>query len=202
MHRPNRRVVYLQPRERRGLQRQRPHLRGVTDGAVAAQRDQREGNFVLRFQPEQPVHPVVHEAAHYSGRNPVGRGYGQQVGQDGAAVPEAMPISPRLILPRVAPERAAAYEDDRRQCHCRLVGRGAHQLAPEVAPPQPAQGEIVDPKLVDARLKVGQITAHQIQVYVVKRSGAGGSPEQHLAVRGAYTLGDPRGVMQQPCQEL
>src|SRR3970040_1297500 len=106
-----------------------------------------------------------------------------------------MPVSPRLVLPGVAPERAAAYEDGRRQRHRRLAGRGPHQLAPEVSPPQLAKGEIVHPKVVDSRLQVRQLPAHQIQVYVVKRSRAGGSPEQHLALLVADTLSDPRRVM-------
>ena len=50
-----------------------------------------------------------------------------------------------------------------------------------VAGAQPAQREVVRAEVVDAGVEVGQLAAHDVEVDVVERAGAGGGAVEDLA---------------------
>ena len=180
----DRRVVHLARRERQRRQAERRGGRSRRRGwCPAAERDHAERHLARGVEVEEPVQLVVDEAEDHPGREVVGGGEREQVGEDRAAVPEAVAVGPRLVLPAVAPERAGEEDERRGGGGRRLPSRRADDGLAVVAGAEPSQREVVRPEVVDARVEVGKRPAHEVEIDVVERARAGGRPVEHLAAR-------------------
>src|SRR5262249_10341314 len=137
----------------------------------------------------QVVNRRIDKTKHDASRDLAARCSRQKVGQDGTAIPEAMAVGPGLVLPRGAPERGTAYDGSRGVLERAICGRATEDGA-IVARPQPAQGKIVRPKVVDARGQLVQCSTDQVQVNVIQCAGARGGAKKHLAAQELLSLRD------------
>ena len=143
----------------------------------------------------------VGEAHHRTSRDAPRRGRRQTVGQDGAAVPEAVTVGAVPILPAIAPERGGQHQDGRGMGQRRLTAAGFHHRATVIARPQGRQGETVRSEVIDTRIEVRQRPRDHVDVDMVQGAGAGRSPEEHFAAEIAPAAGDP-GAEEQELAEI
>ena len=204
VHLPDERVIHLVRGQRPGgqVQGRRPLPGGRRNGLRTAERDQAQGRLPVRVEAEQAVDRGVREPHHRPGRDAPGRSRGHAVGQHGAAVPEAVAVGARAVLPAIAPESRCQHQDGRRMGHGRLAAGRLHQRAPVVPRPQGSQGEPVGGEVIDARIEVGQRTGHRVEVDVVQRARARSRPKEHLAAEIAPPPGDAGAEEQQLPQLL
>ena len=129
-------------------------------------------------------------------------GDGEQVGVQGARVPEAVPPSARLILPAVAPIGRGAHHHDRR------ARRGIRPMPPPAAAPvalaQPCQREVVRAEMIGARRERPEVARHEVQIHVVERARVRVGAEVDLSTWVTLPLGDPGREQEhaRECREL
>src|SRR5262245_60966553 len=101
-------------------------------GALAAQRGEDEGAFLLGVETEQAVDVALDEAGDEARGYLQRGGRGEEIGEKAPGIPEEVPVAARLVLPRVAPvDRGGDHRG--RGGGDRVVGRGYGEGAAEVA---------------------------------------------------------------------
>src|SRR5439155_12498667 len=103
--------------------------------------------------------------------------------QHSAVVPAEMAIGTRLIFPSIAPIDAGAGDNNRRVSDGGLSRGRFNQHSAIISDAQPAQAELRRSKVIETGLEIRQVTANQIQLDFVKRSGAGRGAKVNLAAR-------------------
>lgn len=150
------------------------------------ERHQRESDFAQGIDIEQAVHCIVDETAYYFCRQTQGSGDRQQIGEQSAVIPAEMAVGAVLIFPGVAPVSGGAHDGQRSVSDGRLVGRSFSQDAAIVSGAQAAQSKLGGGEVIDAGFEVGpiartKISADQIELDLVERSGAGRGAKVYLA---------------------
>src|SRR5215475_12956364 len=98
--------------------------------ALAAQRGEDEGAFLLGVEAQQAVDLALDEAGDEASGHLEGGGRREEVGEEAPAIPEEMAVATRLVLPRVAPVDRGGDHGGRGGTD-RVVGRGHGEGAAE-----------------------------------------------------------------------
>src|SRR5581483_1374229 len=127
----DRRIVDLARRDGKGRERERGSLgRRRRRAGGAADRDERDRGLTRGVDVEQRIHVGIDEAGDDPRREPDAGGEAEEVREQRAAVPEGVPVRPRLVLPRVPPVGRRADERRGRLRDRRLAtGRGDERAA-------------------------------------------------------------------------
>src|SRR5205807_3804958 len=120
-----------------------------------------------------------------------------KIGQHSAVVPAEMAIGARLIFPSIAPVDAGAGNNYRRVSDGGLSRGRFNQHSAIIFDAQPAQAELGRSKVIETGLEIRQVTANQIQLDFVKRSGAGRGAKVNLAARILSLPSDAGGEIEQ-----
>ena len=113
-----------------------------------------------------------------------------------SSVPEGVAVGSLSVLPGVAPVCGGARDDDRRPSQRRLAAGGLDERASVVTDTQAPKGEVVHPEVVDARWKIRDVTAGEIEVDVVESARVRCRPEVDAAAGRAPDLRDPGRVVE------
>ena len=129
-------------------------------------------------------------------------GHGKQVRVERSTVPKGMAVGSLSVLPGVAPVRRGARNDDRRLSQRRLDAGSLDERASVVTDTQAPKREVVRAKVVDARWKIREVTAGEIEVDVVESARVRCRPEVDVAAGGALDLRDPGRVVEDAGERL
>ena len=129
-------------------------------------------------------------------------GHGKQVRVERSSVPEGVAVGSLSVLPGVAPVRRGARDDDRRPSQRRLAAGSLDERASVVTDTQAPKREVVRAEVVDARWKIREVTAGEIEVDVVESARVRCRPEVDVAAGGAPDLRDPGRVVEDAGERL
>ena len=199
----DRRVVDLPRGQRLGLE--------VQHGGVRRRRwrlgrspERNEGNspFPSRVESEQVLDVAIRETCDDLGCEPLSGGHRKQVRVERSTVPEDMAVGSFSVLPGVAPVGRGARDDDRRPSQRRLDAGSLDERASVVTDTQPPKRGVVRAEVVDARWKIREVTAGEIEVDVVESARVRCRPEGDVAAGGAPDLRDPGRVVEDAGERL
>src|SRR5438067_3425695 len=108
-----------------------------------------------------------------------------------------MAIGTRLMFPSIAPIDAGAGDNNRRVSDGGLSRGRFNQHSAIISDAQPVQAELRRSKVIEAGLEIRDVTANQIQLDFVKRSGAGRGAKVNLAARILSLPSDAGGEIEQ-----
>ncbi len=202
MRLPDERIVDLLAREWQGRKAKAGQGRSRWGGrSVCAEREHGERCLAGLIDVEEARDVVVDESGDDVGRDAERGRDGKEVCEQGARVPEAMPVRARAVLPGVPPKRARQHDQDGSVGRVRLVsGRGDEKRA-VVAGPERPQREVVRAEVMDARRETRDVAAHDVRIDVVERARACGGAIEDLAAGVCATPEHARAEVEQVRQE-
>jgi len=155
-----------------------------------------QGNLTPRIEIQQAVHLGVHEPEHDLGRQPRSCRNGQQICQQGAAVPTEMAIGAGLVFPGVSPIRSRADDRSGRSCHRRFHRGRLRQISAKITLSQKPQSHVRRVEVIYARVQAREVASHDIQFDLVESSGAGCGAKVDYSPRMFSLLGNSRREVQ------
>ena len=193
----DRRVVDLPRGQRLGLEVQDGGVRG-RHWRLGRSPERNEGNspFPSRVESEQVLDLAIRETCDDLGCEPLSGGHRKQVRVERSTVPEDMAVGSFSVLPGVAPVGRGARDDDRCPSQRRLDAGSLDERASVVTDTQPPKRGVVRAEVVDARWKIREVTAGEIEVDVVESARVRCRPQVDVAAGGAPDLRDPGRVVE------
>src|SRR5919106_1089333 len=191
------RVFDLSRRQRLGLEVQRGGIRHRR-WRLGRSPEWNEGKGPLpsRVQSEEVLDVPIRETCDDLGCESPSGGHGKQVRVECSTVPEGMAVGSVSVFPGVAPVRGGARDDDRRLSQRRFTAGSLDERVAVVTDTQAPKREVVRAEVVDARRKMREVTAGEIEVDVVESARVGCRAEVEVAGRGALDLRDPGRVVE------
>ncbi len=169
-------------------------------GVATPEGNHRDGRLPPPVDPEQPVEEVVDEAHQDLPAEAERSGGRDQVGAEGAAVPEPVPVGPGPVLPGVPP-RDGREHNRSIAAHHPIVTRQGREMRPVVSPPDDAEDELTGVEVVDAGLEPADVASNHVELGLVQGSGGRIGPEVVAAAEGVKVDSrDACRIEQQPSQ--
>lgn len=195
------RVVLLALGKRARLGGDRFDVGGVGRFVSGADRDEFERGLLGGIDADQLRDGVVREPEDDLGAHIERVSDREQVRKRRPRVPERVAEGPLAVLPGVAPPRRGRHDRDR-SLGDRIGATGGGEGAPVIALAEDVQREATGLEMVDARVEIGAIAGHEIQIDMIQRAGRRGRPKQQIAVAPPDSLGDSRRIVTQLCQRF